>query len=85
MRGLSVATQASLAPVDILLIVLYFVMVGVVGVVFCIKERRQAQRQQEDERRRRQRRQGDQAQGMSLLLWNGYGGANRTCELTLID
>ena len=29
--------------------------------------------------------QGDQAQGMSLLLWNGYGGANRTCELTLID
>lgn len=28
---------------------------------------------------------GDSAQGMSLLLWNGYAGANRTCELTLID
>jgi hypothetical protein len=28
--------------------------------------------------------QGDQNTGMQLLLWNGYKGPNRTCELTLI-
>ncbi|MBZ5555976.1 MAG: hypothetical protein LAO77_01745 [Acidobacteriia bacterium] len=27
----------------------------------------------------------DTARGMQLLVWNGYGGASRTCELTLID
>jgi hypothetical protein len=29
--------------------------------------------------------QGDSQKGMSLLVWNGYGNAGRTCELTLID
>jgi hypothetical protein len=29
--------------------------------------------------------QGDPDIGMNLLLWNGYGGATRTCELTIID
>jgi hypothetical protein len=28
---------------------------------------------------------GDLDRGLSLLLWNGYTGPNRTCELTLID
>jgi hypothetical protein len=27
--------------------------------------------------------QGDNEKGMQLLLWNGNGNANRTCELTL--
>ena len=28
---------------------------------------------------------GDKEKGMQLLLWNGNGNANRTCELTLIN
>jgi hypothetical protein len=28
---------------------------------------------------------GDSNRGLSLLMWNGYTGVNRTCELTLID
>jgi hypothetical protein len=28
---------------------------------------------------------GDPNRGLSLLVWNGFGGAGRTCELTLID
>lgn len=28
---------------------------------------------------------GDATRGMSLLLWNGFSGPNRTCELTIFD
>jgi hypothetical protein len=28
---------------------------------------------------------GDPGRGMQLLVWNGFNGPNRTCELTIID
>ena len=39
---------AVLAPIDVILIVLYFVMVAAVGIGFCIKERRNQQTQSDD-------------------------------------